>query len=299
MNAVNFLKMTRMNFIPASILPFLAGVLLSGETLSGRMGILSLGFFSVVLGHITANVFNNYYDWKTGADSPKVKTTPFFGGSKIITSSSVSPRTVRVWGRIFFLLSFFCLLVLTVKLKDPLFIFAGLLFLVLAVQYTAPPGKLAYRGLGEMLIFFLFGPGTLSAGYYLSYGGFSKEALLLSLPFAFLILSVIFINEIADADTDRASGKKNLIVRVGRKKAFFLYGSSVLAAGFSIVLNVAYRILFGWATLLLPLYFFLIFKAFIVLKHYPEDVSKLTIVSGSTIFLYILTGFVIIMSLLV
>ena len=96
--------------------------------------------------------------------------------------------------------------------------------------YSNRPVRLAYRGLGEILIGICYSWLPIATGYYLLTGFLSREVVLLSLPIGLSIFNVILINEFPDEEADREVGKKTLVVRLGKKKTADLYlGSSVLA----------------------------------------------------------------------
>ncbi|HRP33378.1 MAG TPA: prenyltransferase, partial [Agriterribacter sp.] len=63
--------------------------------------------------------------------------------------------------------------------------------------------------------------------FYVQTGYFSLQAFLISLPVALFISNVLLINQFQDAESDARSGKKTLVVRLGKLKA-----KNVLIAGF-------------------------------------------------------------------
>ena len=55
-------------------------------------------------------------------------------------------------------------------------------------------------------------------------GRFAWLPLLVSLPLAFLIANVLWINQYPDYEVDKAHGKKN-VVRLGKRKSVVVYGA--------------------------------------------------------------------------
>jgi 1,4-dihydroxy-2-naphthoate octaprenyltransferase len=92
-----------------------------------------------------------------------------------------------------------------------------------AIFYVAPPIRWAYRGLGELVIALSYGPWMVLGSVYLYTGALSWGALLASLVPGFLIMALAVVNAIPDFHQDRLVGKRNLVVRVGRKSAVWLY----------------------------------------------------------------------------
>jgi 1,4-dihydroxy-2-naphthoate octaprenyltransferase len=98
-----------------------------------------------------------------------------------------------------------------------------------AIFYVAPPIRWAYRGLGELVIGLSYGPWMVLGSLYLQTRALSWEALWASLLPGLLIMALAVINAIPDFHQDRLVGKRNLVVRVGRYWAVWLY--TALAAG--------------------------------------------------------------------
>jgi 1,4-dihydroxy-2-naphthoate octaprenyltransferase len=78
---------------------------------------------------------------------------------------------------------------------------------------------MGYLGLGDLFAFAFFGPVAVVATAYVQTLGWIPEALFASLPIGFLITAILVVNNYRDVDTDRASGKRTLAVRLGRKVA--------------------------------------------------------------------------------
>ena len=109
----------------------------------------------------------------------------------------------------------------------------GMAGVVIGFFYTAPPFKLAYRGVGELarlvatpLIvlgsFLVQVPLASPEAFYQNVWPLSI-ALASSLAVAFLNTGALYIFEFPDYDADIAAGKKNLVVRLGRKNAVYLF----------------------------------------------------------------------------
>lgn len=77
----------------------------------------------------------------------------------------------------------------------------------LGVFYSAPPLKLAYRGLGELVIGFIFGPLLMMGVYYASAGQMSWEVVLTSIPVGLLVLNILFTHSFIDMKGDEQCNK--------------------------------------------------------------------------------------------
>jgi 1,4-dihydroxy-2-naphthoate octaprenyltransferase len=99
-----------------------------------------------------------------------------------------------------------------------------------AIFYVAPPIRWAYRGLGELVIALSYGPWMVLGSLYLHTSALSWGALGASLVPGLLIMALAVVNAIPDFHQDRLVGKRNLVVRLGRRRAVWLY-VSLAAAG--------------------------------------------------------------------
>ncbi len=239
-----FAGLVRVNFLPASAAPFLLGASLAyrgGYPVTTAKFITALA--GVVSAHLAGNAANNYYDYVSGADGPGTLTTPFFGGTKVIVDGRASPAAALAAAGAFGLTAVLSGAAVFFMTKDPVFLIMAAAVIFLALQYTAAPLKLSYRGLGEAVIFILFGPGLVMGSYYLFAGAFSLNSFLVSLVPGFLIFNVIVCNEIPDAATDVRAGKKNLVSMTGGSGGKFLYASGLVSSIFFLAVCILLGVL--------------------------------------------------------
>ena len=98
---------------------------------------------------------------------------------------------------------------------SPALLVIGVVGFVVSLGYTAPPLKLVYRGLGEIAVGIGFGPLMLLGAYVVqTRGALSWEPFVASLPIAFLVALILYVNEIPDRRGDAHAGKRTLPVRL-------------------------------------------------------------------------------------
>jgi len=196
--------------------------------------LLLLTFLGLALIHMGLNVANDYFDTVLGADPANRRPTPFSGGSRSILYGLISESGARALYASLF--GSGVAIGLYLALTRGLLPILGLtaLGLFLAYFYTAPPIKLAYRGLGELAVGTGFGPVIVMGTYFVQTQRFSLDALVASIPIGLLIMLILYVNEIPDAEFDRIAGKRQLVTRFSREQALaFLAGS--LAATYSVI----------------------------------------------------------------
>lgn len=292
------IKTSRINFLPASLIPFFTGAALAIKNgFHIKPSILFLGAFGVAFAHLTGNVVNELYDNKSGADLLDDRRSPFFGGSKTIKDGMANAREVMLLALTFLAASFICGLSILFITKDPLILVFMAVGGVLTVGYTAPPLKLSYRKLGEIDIFLLFGTFLVMGSYYLFTGVFSPDPFSVSLPVSFLIASVILCNEVPDLRSDMNAGKLNLISIAGQKKGYIFYIAAVALSFISIFVNIATGGISPFAAIL-GIFYLLGLKAALIMKESYSDFSELVKASRLTIILHFLVGTGIIVSIL-
>lgn len=218
-----FLRAARAPFLTVSVMPVLIGATLPfwlrPDGWSFNVARLIESVVAVVLLHMGANLGNGYYDHVSGADPANPNPGVLSGGSGLITSGALPAR--------FFLRSSIACLVLGAALglhlnftvSGNLVLVVGIIGVALAHFYTAPPVKLAYRGLGEMAIALAFGVLPVVGAYYVQAETFSWRVVVASLPITFAVVLVLWVNQVVDFKPDRDTGKRNLVVVMGPRTA--------------------------------------------------------------------------------
>ena len=176
---------------------------------------------------VGANLINDYYD-SFGSDPLNRNFTPFSGGSRVIQDGRMSPGQVRTLAYLMLGLGVGCGLAL-IYLGRPWVAVIGLLGLSAALFYSASPVQIMSLGLGELMIFLAFGPILTFGAYYVQTGKFSLVGAAVSLPLAFLITAIIWINEFPDMEADLAAAKHHLVARLGLKASRWIYTALMLA----------------------------------------------------------------------
>lgn len=201
----------------------------------GWLAALTLGL--ALMAHAGANMLNDFYDARSGADAANTRAlTPFSGGSRLIQHGQVSAQEMGRWGWALLALVALGGLVLLVRSGSGLF-WLGVGGLLLAWAYTAPPLQLAHRGLGELATGLAWWLVVLGADY-VQRGQFHIVPAFTAVGFALLVMNVLLVNGFADAPADAQVGKNTLVVRLGLRGAAALSALLVLLAHGWLVLGV-------------------------------------------------------------
>ncbi|WP_455200489.1 UbiA family prenyltransferase [Kaarinaea lacus] len=225
-----YLLATRPMFLTASALPVLLGSAI-GYHASAQFDAIAfvLALFSVMLAHAAINVLNDVYDELNGTDRfNEERIFPFTGGSRFIQDNILNLNQMRRWGHLLLVMSAVLGIALVVH-KGPMVLAFGILGVFLGVAYSAPPLKLASRGIGESAVGIGFGVIPVVGAAWLQTGNFSWEAMLFSVPVSIWVANILLINEVPDCAADAKAGKNTLVVKFGLNftAAFYLVGNAI------------------------------------------------------------------------
>jgi 1,4-dihydroxy-2-naphthoate octaprenyltransferase len=199
-------------FLYAGLLPYLLGAAWAyGMARTIDAALFWSGLAGVVLAVVGVEAFNEYFDSRMGTD-------------RVFNSDDLPPMSDGImWlGVVAFVGALAVGVYLTLRVGWPILAFA-LLGGAAAIFYVAPPIRWAYRGLGETVIALSYGPWMVLGSVYLHTRELSRDALWASLVPGLLIMALAVVNAIPDFHQDRLVGKRNLVVRLGRRRAVALY----------------------------------------------------------------------------
>ena len=257
------IAITRGGFTLASILPMVvvSYFLSSIGNLSFLNSILAIS--GVFFLHLFSNLYNDYFDVKHGTDeanreyfnvgdkSTILRGAQISGGSRAIELGLITLKNTKRLADIMLLISIIFLVMVccnsylvtnsfsNIKAMCLIALTASLL----GYFYTAKPFRLSGRkGLGELTIFLCFGP-LLTIGSALAMSTNTividyqnlRDFILIGLPLGLLTTNILFINQFPDHNSDKISGKTNLVVLFGKKLSRWIF-----------LLNIILTILFSY-----------------------------------------------------
>ncbi len=183
-----------------------------------NLGYAFLAGFGLVLAHISVNVLNEYFDYRSGIDL-KTQRTPFSGGSGALPSGLVTP-TQALWlglgslllavpiGVYFTLVSGWALL--------PLLLVAAA-YIVLYTPFILKMGWPEWApgaGLGALPIL---------GAYFVHTGAYPLSVIIASIPSGILVHNLLLLNEFPDVDADASANRRTLPIAIGKGKAAIIY----------------------------------------------------------------------------
>lgn len=283
-----FVNATRLPFLTATFVPILVGTAVAAHDGAVAFGLFLLTLLGASLFHLGTNVINDYFDHRSGADEANLTPTPFAGGSRLIQRGLIDPIRLRTWAVAMYL-GGIAVGLLLVALRGWELAWFGVAGFLLGYLYTAPPVRLAHRGLGELAVGLGFGPVMVLGAYWVQQQRWSGEAQLASLPVGLMIAAVLYINEIPDRMWDVKAGKRTLITRLDPQAAVTGYAILMAAAYLAIVISVALGRLPA-PTLLGFLTVPMAWKAYRLLQRHHAFAYRLIPANATTSFAHLYTG---------
>ncbi len=223
------LGVLRPAYLAATLVPLFVSLAVAAHDGPVAPALAILTGVGVLCFQFATNAINDYYDQLSGVDEP-------FGVSDARPSLSLAHLRAVAYGLYAVGASIGLFLVAQRGIE---ILWLGLAGFLLGFLYTAPPVRLAHRGLGELAVAVGFGPLIVLGTYFVQHGRWSPEAFLASLPLAFLIAAVLYINAFPDKQGDARVGKRTLIVRLPERPALIVYFALIALTYVVIVGGVA------------------------------------------------------------
>jgi 1,4-dihydroxy-2-naphthoate octaprenyltransferase len=294
-----WLVVTRAPFLTATLVPILAGAAwVSARGLAQPFPWLQ--FILVVLGgialHVSANTFNDYFDWRSGTDQVNnAYFMPYSGGSRSIELGLISEKRLLRLAWVALVVAVLAGLPFLLQ-RGPVLLLFGLAGVFSAYYYTAPPLRLAARkGLGELVVGLNFGPLMVAGTVFALTGSLSWLDFFVGLPIGLFTTAILWINQFPDLEADALTGKNNLVVVLGRRSARWGYLLLMVAAFGSALLGTLLGYLPYSALLMLagvPLAFY---TTRLLFRHYGE--RTLIKANSNTILLHLVCGLLLVVGL--
>ncbi len=212
---------------PHSLVTAVAPVLVAGGVAAHDGTIRPIAFILALIGValllIGVNLGNDYFDFRSGADPPIGQ------GQRPLQAGVLPPRWFLVGSLIAFGLGGAIGVILAFG-SPPAILPLGVGGALLGFFYTAPPLRLGYRALGEIVVFLLLGPGSTFGAYAVTTGHLALLPVWASVPIGLSVAALLHANNLRDLTEDARSGKRTLAVCLGERWAVREYVALIVGA---------------------------------------------------------------------
>jgi len=243
-----WIEAARPRTLPAAVVPVAVGTA-AALVESGR-GIMSVAWTPALLAltvalalQVAVNYANDLFDGLAGIDNEAR-----VGPRRVVAAGIVRPRQMAVALGVALSVAAAAGLVLSL-LVQPWLLAVGLAAVVAVLGYSGGRRPYASRALGELSVFVFFGPVATIGSAYVQTQELGLLSAVASIPVGLLAVGLLMINNVRDVETDAATGKRTLAVRLGARTYGHAFGWVLLAA---FVLLPALASISGSLWLLLP-----------------------------------------------
>jgi 1,4-dihydroxy-2-naphthoate octaprenyltransferase len=211
---------TRPQFLLLSVVLAFLGTCIAWYDGFFHLGYALLAFVGLLLAHISVNVLNDYFDYRSGIDLA-TQRTPFSGGSGILPATLLKPRQVFWLGLSSFLLAI-PIGVYFVLARGWLLLPLLLIAAICVLLYTPAILKLRWPewapGLG-------LGALPILGVYFVQTSVYTLPAVVAAIPSGILVHNLLLLNEFPDVEADKKAGRKTLPITMGKEKAGIVYSA--------------------------------------------------------------------------
>jgi 1,4-dihydroxy-2-naphthoate octaprenyltransferase len=225
-----FIRLTRPFFLLGGVMLYLLGVSMALSAGTGfNLAYFLMGQFLVTFVQLTVHYANEYYDREVDQTQYGSRTW-FSGGSGALAGDILSPLVALRAAQVCAGVSLIILVV--VAFQMPVLALLGLMGMLAAWFYSAPPLRLVSRGWGEV-------DASVITAFCVPFAGLAFQNGTNNLPPIFFVvcvplvlihISMMIAFEFPDVEADKAFGKYTLAVRLGLSRAAWLHNGLIGAA---------------------------------------------------------------------
>jgi len=225
-----WIENARYNALPQSLFPGIIACCLACNSDDFSLGYGIAAIFGVLFAHLSMNLLDDYFDYRNKGDEIRNNLAAAGFRARIakcayLTSGQATEKQLITVSAIFASLALVVGVFIFLKQGIGILIFV-LLAALLGVFYSGNPIRLAYRGLGELVVAIIFGPLLMGGVYYAACGHLQPTVWFVSLPVGLLVANVLYTHSIMDALPDEQVGKMTFarLLKTPRRKLIGSFG---------------------------------------------------------------------------
>jgi 1,4-dihydroxy-2-naphthoate polyprenyltransferase len=172
---------------------------------------------------VGVNYANDYSDGVRGTDAARS------GPMRLTASGAATAASVRAAAAVAFGFAAVAGLALAVAV-DLRLLLVGAAAIAAGVLYTGGPRPYGYAGLGEVAVLVFFGFVATAGSAYVQIERVPGTAWWGSLAVGLPACAMLLANNVRDVETDRAAGKRTVVVRLGDRRGRRLFAAAIAGA---------------------------------------------------------------------
>jgi len=263
MSFKSIIKLMDIKTLVAGLVPVILGSIYSRYAF-GKLNVfyLILLVVAMILIQSATNMINDYFDFKRGADSDKS------ADEKALVSGEITLKQVLFIILLYQVIAFIIGIFIASQTSYYILlvaIFGG----AISILYACGPLPISYTPIGETVSGVTMGIGITTTVIYIQSGVFNLNTILVAVPTAIFIGTILLTNNICDIEEDREAGRKTLPIMIGKKNTEKLWIFNVvmlLALTFGLVLIHIYPMV-----VLLPIILLFPYKSILSFLSYEKS----------------------------
>lgn len=208
----------RIKFLLASVIAVTNGIAISyWKTSYIDFGYALLTFFGILCLHISVDLLNDYSDFKRGIDT-NTKRTKYSGGTGVIPEKLIDSRLIYCAGIIFLIMGGLTgFYFVTTK---GIIILILLIFAIISIYFYST--NIVNAGLGELFVA-IKGCMIVLGSYYIQSDTIDLTSVYVGVIIGLLSALVLLVTSFPDYEADRKSGRRTLIIVIGKENSVKLF----------------------------------------------------------------------------
>jgi 1,4-dihydroxy-2-naphthoate octaprenyltransferase len=246
-----WIEAARPRTLPLALSCILMGCFLAASTGNFSWAVAALSVLTTIILQVLSNFANDYGDAVNGKDTDLRE-----GPRRAVHSGHITAAVMLKAIVVFSILALISgVTLLTVALRDApantfwVFLGIGVACIIAAITYTAGKRPYGYVGLGDLSVLIFFGWVGVLGSSYLHTHIWDWGLLLPATSCGLFAVGVLNINNIRDIDSDKATGKNSIPVRLGRERAV-RYHWAILITGMLCVTVYTFQNFSGYTSLI-------------------------------------------------
>ncbi len=218
-----WLMVIRAPFLPLSLVLAFLGTCIAWYYGAFHLGHALLAGFGLLLAHVSVDVLNEYFDYRSGVDL-RTQRTPFSGGSGALPMGLITPKQALWLGTgalivivpigIYFTLDKGWALMPLLVVSAALIVFYTSFILKMGWPEWAPG-----VGMGSLPVLGMF---------FIQTGEYTTAATIASIPSGILVHNLLLLNEFPDVEADASANRRTLPIVAGKRKASLFYSAMTI-----------------------------------------------------------------------
>ena len=235
MNLSQFFALIRPRTLTAAFSPVVLGAAMGATQFEATQPLwlsflYTVGILICVLSaQIAANIWNEYFDFKSGLD-----LTQAAGNSGSIVRDGISPTIIKHWGYITTILP----LILGIALASAItwwYIPVGMLCILTSILYSGGPNPISRTPFGELASGLAMGFAIVGITLFAWTHTLHWTYLIPAVPSTILIGAIMMTNNLRDFTNDANHGRRTLVILLGRERGLQLLRGLFLISSLWIV----------------------------------------------------------------